>query len=66
LEAHFGKLVIDETGLTEHYTGSLRWNPQSDKTAEQNEIQNVLSNQLGLELVPSHETVEMLVVEKVR
>jgi|SRR5665213_34040 len=64
VESHFGKLVIDETGLTEHYSGSLKWNPQSDKTAEQNEIQNAFSNQLGLELVPSHETVEMLVIEK--
>ena len=64
LEDDFGKLVIDETGLAEHYTGSLKWNPQPDKNAELKEIQETLSNQLGLEFVPSRETVEMLVVEK--
>jgi uncharacterized protein (TIGR03435 family) len=42
----------------------LKWNPQSDKTAEQKEIQDALSDQLGLELVPTNMPVEMLVVEK--
>jgi uncharacterized protein (TIGR03435 family) len=66
LENSLGKPVIDETRLTQKYSGSLKWNPQSDETAELKEIQNSLSDQLGLELVPSREPIEMLVVEKVK
>jgi uncharacterized protein (TIGR03435 family) len=64
LEDSLGKPVIDETESTQNYSGSLQWNPQSDKAAELKEIQNALSGRLGLELVPSREPVEMLVVEK--
>jgi uncharacterized protein (TIGR03435 family) len=64
LEVSLGKPVINETELTQKYSGSLKWNPQSDKAAEFKEIQSVLSNQFGLELVPSRQPVEMLIVEK--
>jgi uncharacterized protein (TIGR03435 family) len=66
LEASLGKPVINETELTQKYSGSLKWNHQSDPAAELKEIQNVLSNRLGLQLVPRREPVEMLVVEKAR
>jgi uncharacterized protein (TIGR03435 family) len=49
--------VIDQTGLTGNYdfiTGAFG----------PNEINQVFLDQLGLELVPSREPVEMLVVEK--
>jgi uncharacterized protein (TIGR03435 family) len=64
LEDSLGKPVIDETEFTQKYSGVLKWNPQSDKAAEQKEIQNALSDQFGLELVPSHQPIEMLIVEK--
>ncbi len=64
LESTLGKPVIDETELTQSYSGSLKWNSQSDKAAELKEIQNALSDQLGLELVPSRQTIETLIVEK--
>ncbi len=64
LENSLGKPVIEETELTQSYSGNLKWNPQSDKEAELKEIQNALSSQFGLELVPSRQPVEMLVVEK--
>jgi hypothetical protein len=64
LESHFGELVVDQTGLTQHYTGTLNWNPGPDKAADRKAILQALSTQLGLELVSSRETVEMLVVEK--
>jgi uncharacterized protein (TIGR03435 family) len=64
LEIHFGKLVIDETGLTQHYSGTLKWNPQPDKAAEQKEIQTAFLQQLGLEVVDGRESTDMLVVEK--
>ena len=65
LEGALGKPVINETELTQKYSGTLKWNPQPDKAAELKEIQSVLSNQFGLELVPSRQPIEMLVVEKV-
>jgi uncharacterized protein (TIGR03435 family) len=64
LEDSLGVPVVDETDLTQKYSGSLKWTPQADKAAELKEIQRSLSDQLGLELVPSHEPIEMLVVEK--
>ncbi len=64
LEVSLGKPVIDATELTQTYSGSLKWTPQSDKAAELKEIQSALSDQLGLELVPRHQSIEMLVVEK--
>jgi uncharacterized protein (TIGR03435 family) len=64
LEYVLGKPVIDETELSQKFSGSLKWNPQSDKAADLKEIQNALADQFGLQLVPSHQPVEMLVVEK--
>jgi uncharacterized protein (TIGR03435 family) len=66
LENVLGRPVIDETELTQYYSGSLRWNPSSDQAAELKEIQDALSGQFGLELVPGRQPVEMLVVEKVK
>ena len=65
LETSFAKPVFDRTGLSEKFDLNLNWKPlpgQSEKDA----IQEMLLNQLGLELVPSREPVEMLVVEKVK
>ncbi len=64
LENALGKPVIDETELTQNYSGSLKWNPPSDKAAKLKEIQNALSDQFGLELVQRREPIEMLIVEK--
>ena len=64
LEVSLGKLVINQTELTQNYSGSLKWNPQPDPAAELKEIQKVLGEQFGLELVPSRQAVEMLVVTK--
>ncbi len=64
LEASLGKPVINETELTQKYNGSLKWQHQADPAAELREVQKVLATQLGLQLVPRREPVEMLVVEK--
>lgn len=64
VQNNFDMLVDDQSGLTEQYTGSLKWNPQTDQAANQREIQTALSNQLGLELASGHKTIQMLVVEK--
>ena len=59
IEGFVQKPVVDQTGLTGNYdfeTGSFGLQ----------EINQVFINQLGLELVPSREPVEMLVVEKTK
>ncbi|HXD00779.1 MAG TPA: TIGR03435 family protein, partial [Verrucomicrobiae bacterium] len=66
LEDCLGKPVVNGTGLDQKYSGSLKWKPQSDKTAELKEIQGALSDQLGLELVPGRQPVEFLVVERMK
>jgi uncharacterized protein (TIGR03435 family) len=70
-EGYFRKPVIDRTGNSKHYDFNIQWTER--KWASPNErmaaVQSALSdqlNQFGLELVPSREPVEMLVVEKVR
>ena len=59
--------VIDETGLTNRYDFSFIWpkvNTSSD--AGKQAIKDALYDQLGLDLVPATEPVEILVVEKAK
>jgi uncharacterized protein (TIGR03435 family) len=57
--------VIDRTGLTNSYDFDLNWDAKGrDWTYPTRPIlDRVLSDQLGLELVPSHEAIEMLVIQ---
>jgi uncharacterized protein (TIGR03435 family) len=68
LQGEFGQIVTDHTGITGRYdfTFSWKWNQGLDKADEQERIRQALLDQLGLELVPSREPIEMLVVEKVK
>lgn len=52
-------LVVDETGLSNHYDFILKWNKNINSVDAMNQV---LQNQLGLELVPARRPVEMLVV----
>ena len=60
------KPVIDETGLAGHYHIDLTWNEQDDADPNHHALKKALLDQLGLELVPDHQTIEMLVVEKAK
>src|SRR5262249_45011467 len=59
LELLFEKPVIDQTGLTQKFDIDLKW--EGDLEA----LKRALHDQLGLELVPANQPVEILVVEKV-
>ena len=59
LSTYLGKTVVDETGLTNHYDLDFQW-----KTVE--ELKQVVTDELGLELVSSQQPVEMLIVERTR
>ncbi len=53
--------VIDQTGLSNKYDIDIQWKPLDHES-----LRKVLLDQLGLELVPSRERIEMLVVEQVK
>jgi uncharacterized protein (TIGR03435 family) len=64
-----GKPVIDQSGLTGRYNLSVQWPPYNPHDPLYHEkgiaaYKQALLDQLGLELVPSREPIEMLVVEK--
>jgi uncharacterized protein (TIGR03435 family) len=62
LEYAFKKPVLDRTGLTNHYDIELKW-ANGDTPAQIEPLKKVLADHLGLELVPSVEPIEMLIVE---
>jgi uncharacterized protein (TIGR03435 family) len=64
LELIFKMPVVDETGLTENYSINLQWTELTGQTPGHDALKQALLNQLGLELVPARQPVEMLVVEK--
>jgi RNA polymerase sigma factor (sigma-70 family) len=64
LESYFAKPILDQTGLTDRYDTDLKWIQKGSYQTDSKTLQNALLDQLGLELVPSREPVEMLVVEK--
>jgi uncharacterized protein (TIGR03435 family) len=64
LEAYFGMPVVDQTGLTQKFNIDLTWNELGKQDPDHDALKQALLDQLGLELVPSHQPVEMLVVEK--
>lgn len=66
LQNFFDQPIFDRTGLTGNYDISLRWPRTNDDAARSDAIRSALLQQLGLELVPGREQMEMLVVEKVR
>ena len=60
LETHGFKIpIINQTGLTDNFDFKIRWKSLDD-------LKQALLDRLGLELVPSREPIEMLVVEKVK
>jgi len=63
--------ILDRTGLTNRYDFSLAWDQYGKKVGNQypnypnlSGLKQALLDQLGLELVPGREPIEMLVVEK--
>jgi len=66
LEYRFKIPVINQTGLAGSFDFHLKWNQSDDQSLDFENLKQALTDQLGLELVPSREPIEMLVVEKVK
>jgi uncharacterized protein (TIGR03435 family) len=66
LESRFKVPVIDQTGLSKHYDFNLTWDEKDRDHLNSAGLQQALLDQLGLELVPGREPIEILVVEKVK
>jgi uncharacterized protein (TIGR03435 family) len=65
LEQYFQIPVIDRTGLTGEWDFTVTWNEAPDRRNPDGLKQAIL-DKIGLELVPGHEEVEMLVLEQTR
>src|SRR5581483_4476052 len=64
LEQYFNKPVVDETGLTNHYSIDLKWNELGRRDPGNRALKQAILDQLGLELVATNMPIEMLVVQK--
>ncbi len=58
--------VIDQTGLVGSFDFHLKWNQSDDQSLNLENLKQALTDQLGLELVPTTMPIEMLMVEKVK
>jgi uncharacterized protein (TIGR03435 family) len=69
MEGQFQKPIVDQTGLTNHLDIDFKWN-DADQTFHNpgvlGQVKQDLLDQLGLELTPAFEPVDMLVVEKIK
>jgi uncharacterized protein (TIGR03435 family) len=63
---YLGVPVFDRTGLKSNYDVKLEWNALTSEISREEAIRQSLTTQLGLKLVPIRESVEVLVVEKLR
>ncbi|HAO78359.1 MAG TPA: hypothetical protein DCQ92_05155, partial [Verrucomicrobia subdivision 3 bacterium] len=68
LESYFDIPVLDRTGLTNNFNFDLKWDEQRDQQGHRlpDPLKQAVLDQLGLELVPGREPIEMLVVEKAK
>jgi uncharacterized protein (TIGR03435 family) len=65
LETYIGIPVLDRTGLAGTFDLDLKWNEEQDENGKPlpGPLNSALLEELGLELVPSSEPIEMLLVE---
>jgi uncharacterized protein (TIGR03435 family) len=66
LEYYFGTPVLDRTEIAYRLDINLKWDEPDPQNRDPEAMKRLLLNELGLELVPSREAVEMLVIEKVK
>jgi uncharacterized protein (TIGR03435 family) len=65
LESNLKKPVIDETGLTNHYDVTLKWDQKSPGQPNPEGLMKALREQLGLYLVPAVRPMEVVRIEQI-
>jgi uncharacterized protein (TIGR03435 family) len=68
LSKEVGRPVVDKTGLTGKYDFTLEYSPSARAGFDESEKPSVftaLEEQLGLKLVPSKESIDVLVIDSV-
>jgi uncharacterized protein (TIGR03435 family) len=66
VESNLRKPVINETGLTNQYDVSLKWDQKSPGESDPEALAQALKDQLGLELVPAVRSIEMIRIKSTR
>ncbi|MDB6026638.1 MAG: polymerase, sigma-24 subunit, subfamily, partial [Verrucomicrobiales bacterium] len=66
LENYLEVPVIDRTGLIGNFDIEIKWDAPDWKHRNPDALKRALLDQLGLELVPSREPIDMLIVERVK
>jgi bla regulator protein blaR1 len=64
LEPSVGRLVLDETGITDRYDLHLKWSPNPDANSDLPSLPTALEEQLGLKLVSKTGPVDIIVIER--
>jgi len=65
LENNFQEPIVDRTGIDGNFDVYLKWNVKDPRHPDLGALKQVLSDELGLELVPGRAPMYVLVVEKV-
>jgi len=66
LEHFLKQPVVDETGLTNHYDVTLKWDQKSPDKPNPEGLLQAVKEQLGLELVPGVRPVELVRITQIR
>jgi bla regulator protein BlaR1 len=64
LQSRLGRLVRDETGLTDRYDLHMKWAPNPDQNSELPSLPTALEEQLGLKLISKTGPVDIVVIER--
>ena len=64
LEFRLKEMVLDDTGLKDHFKITLRQASSGNRDSSPPALKRAVREQLGVDLVPSVEPFEMLVVER--
>ncbi|MDB6121249.1 MAG: polymerase, sigma-24 subunit, subfamily [Pedosphaera sp.] len=66
LETSLAVPVIDQTELTGNFDIDLKWAASGGQSPNPEAIKQAVLDQLGLELVPSAQPIEMLIIEEAK
>jgi uncharacterized protein (TIGR03435 family) len=66
LEGNLATPVIDQTGLKASFDIDLKWKDADYQHPDPDKLKRAVLDQLGLELVPDRQPIEMLLFEKVK